>query len=64
MKEGKPELLHRLIKRAAALDATVYQSPGGMKGDPASRAAARNLYGGFWGPFAFVNDSQRGSEAV
>ena len=46
----KPELVHRLKQRAAELDAGVYQSPGGKKGDPASRAAAR-ANGGFWGPW-------------
>ena len=54
----KPELLHRLKVRASELDATVYQSPGGMKGDPASKRAAREIYGGFWGPWQ--DDAQYG----
>ena len=53
--QHKPELLHRLKQRAAALDATVYQSPGGMKGDPKSKEVAR-LNGGFWGPWQSDDD--------
>ena len=53
--QHKPELLHRLKQRAAALDATVYQSPGGMKGDPKSKDVAR-LNGGFWGPWQSDDD--------
>ena len=37
--------------RAAQLDATVFQSPGSQKADPAARRAARGRYGGFWGPW-------------
>jgi hypothetical protein len=47
----KPELLGKLRRRAAELDATVYQSPGDHKADPLAKAAAREQYGGFWGPW-------------
>ena len=47
----KPELLHRLRKRAEALDATVYQSPGSTAVDPAAKQAAIDRYAGFWGPW-------------
>ena len=47
----KPTLLRNLHRLATWYDATVYQSPGSSKADPAAKAAARTKYGGFWGPW-------------
>jgi len=58
-------LLRNLRALADMYDASVYQSPGSSKADPAARVAANTKYGGFWGPwqddaaFAQLAASQR-----
>lgn len=46
-----PWLLKKLLERAEALDKTYFQSAGESKGDPAAKKAAKEQYGGFWGPW-------------
>ena len=51
-----PQLLRAMQARAAAIDETVYQTPGGIDADPRARQAAVSRYGGFWGPWQSDED--------
>lgn len=45
------DVLDQMIQRQQELDQTYFQSTGSEKADPAANKAARDKYGGYWGPW-------------